>query len=110
MFFLFPIPRSFPNHFFSFTTPIPTPLTHFQDNFAHPDLNWGPVVSDNQCGVSAVRRSFAQRRIVGGDEAGFGTFPWQAYIRIGTSRCGGSLGKLNIHSSIPSSLSPPFFG
>ncbi|XP_021918789.1 serine proteinase stubble isoform X3 [Zootermopsis nevadensis] len=33
----------------------------------------------------------AQRRIVGGDEAGFGSFPWQAYIRIGTSRCGGSL-------------------
>jgi len=28
---------------------------------------------------------------VGGSEAGFGTFPWQAYIRIGTSRCGGSL-------------------
>jgi transmembrane protease serine 6 len=33
----------------------------------------------------------AQRRIVGGDEAGFGSFPWQAYIRIGSSRCGGSL-------------------
>lgn len=28
---------------------------------------------------------------MGGDEAGFGTFPWQAYIRIGSSRCGGSL-------------------
>ena len=28
---------------------------------------------------------------MGGDEAGFGSFPWQAYIRIGTSRCGGSL-------------------
>ena len=39
-----------------------------------------------RCGVSSVRRSIAQRRIVGGDEAGFGTFPWQAYIRIGTSR------------------------
>jgi len=61
------------------------------DNFAHPDRNWGPVHNDARCGVSAVRRSIAQRRIVGGDEAGFGTFPWQAYIRIGTSRCGGSL-------------------
>jgi len=63
-----------------------------QDNFAHPTVNWGPIVNDQRCGISAVRRNVAQRRIVGGDEAGFGTFPWQAYIRIGTSRCGGSLG------------------
>ncbi|XP_023311514.1 uncharacterized protein LOC108913614 [Anoplophora glabripennis] len=42
------------------------------------------------CGVSSPRQQ-AQRRIVGGEEAGFGTFPWQAYIRIGSSRCGGSL-------------------
>lgn len=65
--------------------------TLMQDNVAHPDISWGPVRNDPQCGVSSVRRTFAQRRIVGGDEAGFGTFPWQAYIRIGTSRCGGSL-------------------
>lgn len=62
-----------------------------QDNFAHPEIEWGQVTNDPRCGVSAIRRSVAQRRIVGGDEAGFGTFPWQAYIRIGTSRCGGSL-------------------
>ncbi|XP_031336742.1 uncharacterized protein LOC116166055 [Photinus pyralis] len=43
----------------------------------------------DRCGISS--RQQAQRRIVGGDEAGFGTFPWQAYIRIGSSRCGGSL-------------------
>lgn len=67
------------------------PRDKFFDNFAHPEVNWGPVRNDPRCGVSAVRRSIAQRRIVGGDEAGFGTFPWQAYIRIGTSRCGGSL-------------------
>ena len=42
------------------------------------------------CGVS-IGKIGAQRRIVGGDEAGFGSFPWQAYIRIGSSRCGGSL-------------------
>ncbi|XP_017772422.1 PREDICTED: proclotting enzyme [Nicrophorus vespilloides] len=44
---------------------------------------------DSRCGISTGQQ--AQRRIVGGDEAGFGSFPWQAYIRIGSSRCGGSL-------------------
>ncbi|XP_043513072.1 serine proteinase stubble-like isoform X5 [Frieseomelitta varia] len=69
------------------------------------------------CGIPASKQT-AQRRIVGGDEAGFGSFPWQvrflcinevesfpashvlnrenvllsqAYIRIGSSRCGGTL-------------------
>uniref|UniRef100_A0A1B0D8M9 Uncharacterized protein n=1 Tax=Phlebotomus papatasi TaxID=29031 RepID=A0A1B0D8M9_PHLPP len=42
------------------------------------------------CGISIAKQT-AQRRIVGGDDAGFGSFPWQAYIRIGSSRCGGSL-------------------
>lgn len=37
------------------------------------------------CGVSLAKQT-AQRRIVGGDDAGFGSFPWQAYIRIGSSR------------------------
>jgi len=84
------------NERFFFTLPgfrrrAPPPRDKFFDNFAHPDVEWGPVTNDPRCGVSAIRRSVAQRRIVGGDEAGFGTFPWQAYIRIGTSRCGGSL-------------------
>ncbi|XP_072937540.1 serine protease 33 isoform X4 [Epargyreus clarus] len=46
--------------------------------------------AERGCGI-AVGKQTAQRRIVGGDDAGFGTFPWQAYIRIGSSRCGGSL-------------------
>ncbi|XP_063985003.1 serine proteinase stubble-like isoform X2 [Diachasmimorpha longicaudata] len=45
---------------------------------------------DTECGISSTKQT-AQRRIVGGDEAGFGSFPWQAYIRIGSSRCGGTL-------------------
>ncbi|XP_069364039.1 uncharacterized protein [Maniola hyperantus] len=53
-------------------------------------ISYGPVINDESCGV-AVGKQTAQRRIVGGDDAGFGTFPWQAYIRIGSSRCGGSL-------------------
>lgn len=42
------------------------------------------------CGLAADNLG-AQERIVGGREAGFGSFPWQAYIRVGSSRCGGSL-------------------
>ncbi|CAH1721609.1 unnamed protein product [Chironomus riparius] len=49
-----------------------------------------PVAKDKGCGISLAKQ-VAQRRIVGGDDAGFGNFPWQAYIRIGSSRCGGSL-------------------
>ncbi|OWR51281.1 serine protease, partial [Danaus plexippus plexippus] len=53
-------------------------------------LSYGPVINDESCGVAGNKQT-AQRRIVGGDDAGFGSFPWQAYIRIGSSRCGGSL-------------------
>ena len=35
-----------------------------------------PPISAIECGTTLQRQS-AQRRIVGGDEAGFGTFPWQ---------------------------------
>ncbi|XP_055545297.1 uncharacterized protein LOC129730188 isoform X1 [Wyeomyia smithii] len=55
-----------------------------------PNYDYGPVENDPSCGISLAKQT-AQRRIVGGDDAGFGSFPWQAYIRIGSSRCGGSL-------------------
>ncbi|XP_055680005.1 uncharacterized protein LOC129788057 isoform X1 [Lutzomyia longipalpis] len=55
-----------------------------------PNKDYGPVTNDPRCGISIAKQT-AQRRIVGGDDAGFGSFPWQAYIRIGSSRCGGSL-------------------
>ncbi|XP_037928579.1 uncharacterized protein LOC119662992 isoform X1 [Teleopsis dalmanni] len=55
-----------------------------------PLKNYGPIKNDASCGISLAKQT-AQRRIVGGDDAGFGSFPWQAYIRIGSSRCGGSL-------------------
>lgn len=34
------------------------------------------------CGVSVVKQQGAQRRIVGGDEAGFGSFPWQVRCNL----------------------------
>ena len=46
-------------------------------------MDFGHVQNDPSCGLSVSKRDIAQRRIVGGDEAGFGSFPWQAYIRIG---------------------------
>lgn len=38
------------------------------------------------CGVSVAKQQGAQRRIVGGDEAGFGSFPWQVIISIATTK------------------------
>ena len=54
-----------------------------QDKLRRPEVDYGPVRNDPRCGLNAASRSVAQRRIVGGSEAGFGSFPWQAYIRIG---------------------------
>ncbi|XP_065072667.1 uncharacterized protein LOC135697026 isoform X2 [Ochlerotatus camptorhynchus] len=63
-----------------------------RNEFNQDDINDEPssTSKDRGCGISLAKQT-AQRRIVGGDDAGFGSFPWQAYIRIGSSRCGGSL-------------------
>ncbi|XP_055698275.1 uncharacterized protein LOC129798859 isoform X4 [Phlebotomus papatasi] len=62
-----------------------------RNEFNLQDIADDPSVNvDRGCGISIAKQT-AQRRIVGGDDAGFGSFPWQAYIRIGSSRCGGSL-------------------
>ncbi|KAJ8966332.1 hypothetical protein NQ314_003599 [Rhamnusium bicolor] len=42
------------------------------------------------CGLSSGR--VFSKRIIGGREAAFGQFPWQAYIKIATYQCGGVLG------------------
>lgn len=39
------------------------------------------------CGRSASKIN----RIVGGTDASFGQFPWQAFVQVGGSRCGGAL-------------------
>jgi hypothetical protein len=43
----------------------------------HDFLDLGPILNDPQCGRPVI----AKRRVVGGTEAGFGAFPWQALIR-----------------------------
>lgn len=45
------------------------------------------VRNDPKCGI----RPTANRRVIDGSDAGFGTFPWQALIRIGKAKCGGVL-------------------
>jgi len=46
-----------------------------------------PVINDPKCGI----RPSSNRRVIDGTDAGFGTFPWQALIRIGKAKCGGVL-------------------
>jgi len=50
-------------------------------------LDFGPVVNDPVCG----RPPNANRRVLDGEPAGFGSFPWQALIRVGKGKCGGVL-------------------
>jgi len=49
--------------------------------------DYGRVVNDPQCG----RPITATRRVLDGEPAGFGSFPWQALIRVGKGKCGGVL-------------------
>jgi len=54
----------------------------------HLDLkDYGGVDNERGCGSPGI----AARRVVGGTEAGFGSFPWMALIRGGSARCGGAL-------------------
>ena len=50
-------------------------------------IDYGPVVNDPVCG----RPPNANRRVLDGEPAGFGSFPWQALIRVGKGKCGGVL-------------------
>ena len=61
------------------------PLTNELGEYV--DIEYGQVLNDPECGKQVISR----RRVVGGQDAGFGRFPWQALIRIGKSRCGGAL-------------------
>jgi len=50
-------------------------------------VEYGPVINDPVCG----RPPNANRRVLDGEPAGFGSFPWQALIRVGKGKCGGVL-------------------
>lgn len=49
---------------------------------------------EDECGISSDR--VLLKRIIGGNQAKFGQFPWQAYLKITGYQCGGVLGKSNI--------------
>jgi hypothetical protein len=49
---------------------------------------WFYTVYFAECGVPRIT---LQKRIIGGNEAYFGEFPWQAHIRIAGYQCGGVL-------------------
>ncbi|XP_044745029.1 serine protease 27 [Coccinella septempunctata] len=44
---------------------------------------------EEQCGISTDR--MFMKRIIGGNKAKFGQYPWQVYIKIGSYQCGGVL-------------------
>lgn len=56
---------------------------------AQPILQQSTRSNAPECGVQ--RTSQFSKRIIGGNEARFGEFPWQAHIRISGYQCGGVL-------------------
>ena len=46
------------------------------------EIKFGPVLNDPACGLPSISR----RRVVGGEAAGFGRYPWQAIIRVKKTR------------------------
>jgi len=54
---------------------------------SHEKKEWRQVPPAEKCGKPAI----AARRVVGGTEAGFGSFPWMALVRGSSNRCGGAL-------------------
>lgn len=59
----------------------------FDSGPASSPRDFGPVTNDPVCG----RPPNANRRVLDGEPAGFGSFPWQALIRVGKGKCGGVL-------------------
>ena len=53
-------------------------------NGAYKKANKERVHNDPKCGI----RPTSNRRVIDGSDAGFGTFPWQALIRIGKAKVG----------------------
>lgn len=49
------------------------------------------------CGLSSTK--IIQKRIIGGREARFAEFPWQAHVRISEFQCGGVLGTYLLHKA-----------
>lgn len=59
-------------------------ICHERYDYAHTHAKQQP---QPDCGRSTSKIN----RIVGGTDASFGQFPWQAFVQVGGSRCGGAL-------------------
>lgn len=58
------------------------PESYRDDSVGLIPVDYGPIRNDQGCGLSVSSRLTAQRRIVGGTEAGFGSFPWQVRLHL----------------------------
>ncbi|CAH0551888.1 unnamed protein product [Brassicogethes aeneus] len=65
-----------------YNSAVPAIQKRIDDFIEEDDIN-------EECGISSDR--IFSKRIIGGKEAAFGQFPWQAYIKLGTFQCGGVL-------------------
>ncbi|KAF5274820.1 hypothetical protein FQR65_LT00403 [Abscondita terminalis] len=65
----------------------------YENNYNDIELESNQIQRRNdeveECGISSDR--VLSKRIIGGDEAKFAQFPWQAHLKIATYQCGGVL-------------------
>jgi len=54
---------------------------------AYDDMKHSPGSKNGKCGVQMT----AAKRVIGGSDAEFGSFPWMALVKGGETQCGGAL-------------------
>ncbi|XP_067004098.1 serine protease 27 [Anabrus simplex] len=83
------VPAQQPTHHpITLPVPVPVPAPIRREDIDHRRTEILDQDHRIECGVP---RMGIQKRIIGGDEALFGEFPWQAHLRISGYQCGGVL-------------------
>ncbi|KAF8763943.1 Serine proteinase stubble like protein [Argiope bruennichi] len=70
------------------TQPQTVPTTARQERTVAPVVQQKPQSNVTYCGIP---RAKPQSRIIGGNDAMYGEFPWQAHIKLNKQQCGGVL-------------------